>query len=264
MKSGAWLGVVFCCLVRTAFPQQVSPADQKVLEVARSRYYDLQARGLVSFRCGVQFDLGTVPRALLADSAVQDRDLLGQTRFTVVVGRSRPQVEHIYPKKSSAIAQQSIAPVVNWMTAIVSGFFLTWPSKGLSSPIPPFSKWVDKIDPTPEGYSIRARSTDGLESIEMSKDFVVSRIVSVGGKIDEHPVYLPTPDGLIFSGNTAIDDSEPDGRTVVRYEIESALVDGFRLPSKVHLRVNDNVDVRFSLNTCSVEKGMVLKVAPPD
>jgi hypothetical protein len=172
------------------------------------------------------------------------------------------RVEHIYPKESGAVAQQSIAPVVNWMTAIVSGFFQTWPSKGWSTPIPPFGRWVDKIVPTDTGYEIRARSKDGLESIAMSRDLVVTRITSIGGKIDEHPAYLATPDGLIFSGNEALDDSGAGGRTTVKYQIDNAMTDGFRLPSAVHLQVNDNVDVRFSLNGCSVEKGMVLKVQP--
>ena len=73
---------------------------------------------------------------------------------------------------------------------------------------------------------------------------------------------LSTPDGWVYAGEVATDDSNPNGTVLVQYELGSQVVDGLRLPSTVHLRVNKNIDVKFSLNNCIVRKGAVLRVAP--
>jgi hypothetical protein len=246
----------------SAYGQKVTPADEKLLDSARSRYYDLMGKGLISFHCAVKYDLSTLPATFLPESAINERRALSDSTLSVEVGRFAPRIELKFPKDADPLTQQRAKPASQFMTSIVSGFFQTWPSKGWQPPIPPFTNWVDRIVPTPQGYTITAKAANGLDSIDLSKDLLVTRILSIGGKVDEHPTFLQTPEGLIFSANDVVNQSEGGGSIRIKYEIQSVQVDGFRLPSSVHLKVNDNVDVRFSLNSCTVEKGIVVKVKP--
>jgi len=254
------LGVLFWFAVLGAYGQKVTPADEKLLDTARSRYYDLMSKGLISFRCNVKYDLDTLPVTFLPESAINERRALSDSTLSVEVGRFAPRIEFKFPKDTDPLTLQSAKPASQFMTSIVSGFFQTWPSKGWQAPIPPFINWVDRIVPTPQGYTITATAANGLDSVDISKDLLVTRILSIGGKVDEHPTFLQTPEGLIFTANDVVSQSAGGESTRIKYEIQSAQVDGFRLPSSVHLKINDNVDVRFSLNSCTIEKGIVVKV----
>jgi hypothetical protein len=175
-----------------------------------------------------------------------------------------PSVHYSYPIGTSEIAQQQASPLTNVLQSLAMGLFQTWITKGLQGPIPAFYSQVQSINATKDGYLMVLNVPGGPVQIEMDKDYLVKRIVSVGGKIDERPVYLPSLSGLIFTGNDVIDDSEQGGRVKIQYELENSIVDGFRLPSSIHLRVNQNIDVKFSLSNCAIEKGTVIVVNPPD
>jgi hypothetical protein len=134
----------------------------------------------------------------------------------------------------------------------------------MSGPIPPFTTWVKNVTATSSGYRVDAKPerASGLESIEMDKAFLVTRITSVGGTVDEHPQYSETPQGLIYSGLSGVSTSQNGGRVEIKYEIENAPADGFLLPARIHLHVNDNINVRFEMMGCSVQKAIVIKLKP--
>ena len=243
--------------------QTLSPEQLKIVSDARSKYYSLENQGLISFHCSVDFDLSTLPQQILPDSAIDDRKTLKGLVLAIDMNHEGPRVEiSNRPSTMSSQAEQA----AHIIQSLVSGFWMTWPTKGLNGPIPPFDKWVTEIQDLPSGYEVRADSAlaSGLQSIFLDKDLHVTRILSVGGKVDEHPVYALTADGLVYSGLDATSEDQSGGRTVVHFEIESALIDGFHLPQKVHMKVNDNLDFQFSMRDCSVQKGTVIKVSPPN
>ena len=116
---------------------------------------------------------------------------------------------------------------------------------------------------TDQGYTFSLRVPGAPVEITTDKNYLATAIVSLGGKVKEHPVYESSPDGLVFVGNDALDESHPGSQVEVRYELGSTMVDGLRVPSSARLRVNQNVDVRFALDQCSVKRATVLHVAPP-
>lgn len=206
----------------------------------------------MSFACRIEFDVSTLPPEMLSAIGPGAQKILGSIPMEVRVENGKPNVtidSASLPKDNPALA-----PAVNLMRALASGFWITWPSKGWSGPIPPFTNWVESVKPVPEGYEIRAKSANGLDSITVDHELNVTRIVSVAGTVDEHPAYSSSSEGLVYSGNSATSKGPSGDITSVRYEIESAVVDGFRLPGVVHLHVNDNIDVRFSMTSCSVKK----------
>lgn len=254
-----FLVAVTCCAVA-----ELSHEEKSILDAARERYYNPDKLGLVSFRCGVEFDLSTVPITLLPAEDVADRTLLKGSEIIVKYERRGPTVSHSYPPGTSSISETNLTPLMNWMTSIVQGFFLTWPSKALQGPIPPFDSQIESVAHTQEGYSIVLRVPGGPVQVFTDNQYLVTKIVSVGGNVVETPTYSVTPDGLLYSGTHVINHDPQGGTSDIRLEIESSTSDGFRLPSSVRLRVDNTVDVRFALTKCSVEKGMVLQVSPPN
>jgi hypothetical protein len=241
--------------------QQLSSADKPIIDAARSKYYNLESEGFQSLTCLVRFDLSTIP-ALPSDPA--SRKLLEETSFILMLdAKGRPSVEHRYPDGTPDDAKQQISQAVALLNSFAVGLFQTWPSKGLFGPIPPFDSQIERVAKTDQGFTFFLRIPGAPVEIHTDKNFLVNEIVSVGGKLKEHPKYEPSPKGLVFAGNEALDDSRPENPVAVRYEFGSGIVEGLVLPHSVRLRVNDNIDVRYSLETCSVKKAMVLRVAPP-
>lgn len=159
-------------------------------------------------------------------------------------------------------AKQQIAPVVNVLNSLLTGLYQTWPTKGLFGPIPPFHTAVERVTATPQGYTFTLHVPGAPVTVTTDKNYVVTEIVSAGGTIHEHPTYIPTSDGLVYSGNDATQ-TTPDNPIVVHYEQENAVIDGLRVPSGGRLRVNNNIDLRFTLESCSVKKATVVQVGPP-
>ena len=54
-----------------------------------------------------------------------------------------------------------------------------------------------------------------------------------------------------------------DGTTHVVYDLGYQTVDTIEFPQNVHLKVDENIDTKFSLQSCSAERGTVVQVAAP-
>lgn len=241
--------------------QALSPGEQEIVDSARSHYYNLDLNGFLSYKCSVKFDFSTVP-ILPSDNPPENLALLKSTQFVITEDRNGPTVSHTYPSGISQSAERRTDPTTNLLTSLVKGLFLTWPTKGLHGPIPSFNSQIESVAKTSDGFEFILSFPGDPVRIDLDRNYLVTEIVSVGGKVDETPRYSPTPEGLVFVGNHAIDD-EDSGRIDVEYELVSSIVDGMRLPTSAHLVVKPNIDVRLALDECSVNKGTVLKVLPP-
>jgi len=263
MRTSRPLILLVASLSLNAHGQQLSPANVKIIESARARYYNLEAAGFQSLTCSVKFDFSTVP-LLQSGSGDPTREFLESTLFTLALDeKGRPTVQHRYPGNTSESAKQDAAQLTNLLTSLVMGLFQTWPTKGLQGPIPPFNSQIESVVSTKDGYTLDLRLSEEPVQVFLDKDYLVMEILSVGGKIDERPKYAPSAEGLVFVGNEAADDSEQGGRVEVKYELGTSVLDGLRVPSSAHLRVNQNIDVRFALDDCAVKKEVVVHVNPP-
>lgn len=254
------IGTLFTPIIQG---QQLSASEKKIVDSARSRYYSLESRGFVSATCAVSFDFSTAP-VLPSEDPRKIQKLLKASQFAVTVDRQGASVAFHYPAGASADERRAAESTSNLLSSLVRGVFLTWPTKGLDGPIPAFESQIKSATVTSDGYLLILNFPGDPVRIEMDKKYLVTEIVSVGGKIDEHPVYSQTPDGLVFAGNMAVDDADPSGRVVVKYELGNSIVDGFRLPTSVHLQVVPNIDTRFTFKNCAVKKGIAVRVNPPD
>jgi hypothetical protein len=243
--------------------QLLSAGDKAVIESARARYYNLQAAGFQSLSCSVNFDFSTVPLTPTGNDELS-RKFIKATKFTLTLdANGRPAVQHSYPSGATVSEEQQVVQVANLLTSLVAGLFQTWPTKGLQGPVPAFDSQIEDVNSTDRGYTLHLRVPGGPVQLFLDKAYTVTEVVSNQGKLHEHPLYGPSPDGLVFVGNDATDDSQPGGRVEVKYELGTTVLDGLRVPSSAHLLVNQNIDVRFSLDGCTVKKALVVHVKPP-
>lgn len=241
--------------------QQLSTLEKAIVNSARAKYYNLELHGLESFTCAVDFDFATIPYLPGSDREA-DGKLLQATAFQIKLDRNGPTVQHTYPTSSTNEEQTRVAPMTNLLSSLASGLFQTWPSKGIHGPIPAFDSQIDGAETVATGYIVKLHGAGKNARIELDKNYLATRIVTFNGTVDETPIYKMTADGLIFTGNTARDSSNPGSPVVVHYDIENALVDGLELPELIHLQVNQNIKMSFTLDKCAVSKGIVVNVKP--
>jgi hypothetical protein len=261
MPSQSLIILLSTLLSMSAIAQQLSAPDKKLAVSARTRYYNLEAAGLESFTCSVKFDISTVP-LLSSTGDSSTRQLVEKTTFVLALDKKGPSVQHHYPADVTQASQQQASQTIGLLTSLVSGLFQTWLSKGFQGPIPPFDSQIESIISIDNGYIFNLRVPGAPVQVFTNKDYLVTEIVSVGGKLHEKPTYVSSPDGLILVENQGTD-SEQANPVEIKYELEPTLVDGLRLPGSAHLRVNDNIDLKFALRECRVRKATVIKVGPP-
>lgn len=248
------VGLFLCVLPLSLCAQQLSADDRKIIQEAQQHYYSLPDAGLVAFSCNVAYDLNSLPETILPETAVRDREILSHSTFQIHVADGKPNIIFSLPEDTDEPTKTELQTASGLMKQTVGGFIGTWPSKGWSGPIPPFTNWASGVERLPTGYIIRASgSTNGLVQIELNHALDVMRVVSVQGTVIEQPQYQSTPHGLVYSGLKG-EQTSPQGNTHIVMKIDSSETDGFLLPQDIHVDVNDNLKVHFSFTQCTVRK----------
>jgi hypothetical protein len=132
----------------------------------------------------------------------------------------------------------------------------------MRTPIPD-ARHIKSLTADQSAYQLKFVSGFPIE-VTLSKGYVITRILSMAPAqtIDEHPDYSPSPQGLLLTGMDATSKAN-DGTTHVAYDLSYQTVDTLEFPQNIHLVVNDNIDLKFSLQSCSAVRGTVLSVGPP-
>ncbi|HEY3990738.1 MAG TPA: hypothetical protein VGM02_15655 [Acidobacteriaceae bacterium] len=220
--------------------------------------------GLISFTCRVNVDWDTVPIQILLPAEIAGRKPLEQTKFFVTVSVvGSPSARHEYTQDAPTWMRPAYDKLFEILSSLLSGTLQTWGTKALRGPMPE-GRFLNGVEKTADGYVVTAADTPAQYRLMVSTDYRISEMVTKGpsGDIDEHTGFSDSPQGLVLTSNDATT-KEGGDTTHVQYEMTYQMADGFRLPNTLHLKVNDNIDMKFSFENCSVQKGIVLKVAPP-
>ena len=248
----------------SAAGQELTPEQKsEFVRQAQPRYYSPIEHGLQSITCDVKLDWDTVPKTMLVPAELAGRERLENTklRFTVrTAGNS--DMTHEYPADTPALIKPVYDKFFEWTSALMSGLFQTWGSKAMRTPIPDV-RHITSLTADQNLYQLKFESGMPIV-VSLTKEYVITRILSKAPSqtIDEHAQYSPSPQGLLLTGIDAISKSGDD-ITHVMYDIKYQTVDTIEFPQAIHLVVNDNIDMKFSLNNCSVVRGTVIKLAPP-
>ena len=253
------------CLPSPLCAQQMSPADRVAFaRQVRTLYYALSDKGFNSLTCDVMLNWDTVPSSIMLPMNLVGKEQLESTRFRFTLD-SRESVSflHEYPKDTGAVRPAVYDKFIEWFSSVVKGFFMTWGAKAIGGPIPD-AYMVSSLEITSPGHRIRVNVPERQIEVLLSQKDIVTQILThaPGQELDEHPAFTPSADGLLLS---AVDATNKTGADVthIKYDLEYQLVNGLQVPHNIHLMVNDNMDMRFSMENCSVERRVVVQVGPP-
>ena len=201
---------------------------------------------------------------MLVPAELAGRERLENTklRFTVrAAGNS--DMTHEYPEDTPDLVKPVYDKFFEWTSNVMSGFFQTWGSKAMRTPIPDV-RHITSLTADQNTYQLKFESGMPIE-VSLNKEYVITKILSKAPSqtIDEHAQYSPSPQGLLLTGIDATSKAVYE-TTHVLYDIKYQTVDTIEFPQIVHLVVNDNINMKFSLNNCSVVRGTVIKLAPPN
>lgn len=277
MKSGAYicpnksgeslkLGAVVLLLAflspLAGHSQTPAPIDKvDFVQHASSLYYRPAAAGLVSFTCSVKVDWDTVPIQILLPSEIAGRKPLEETKFFVTVNAiGSASTRHEYTQAAPTLMRPVYDKLFELLSNLVAGTLQTWGTKYLNGPLPA-ERYITAIEKTDDGYVVTWSYAPAQFRTVLSSDYRVSEMVTKApnNEIDEHTGFSDSPQGFVLTSNNATN-RQGDEMTRIQYEMNYLMADGFRLPSALHLKVNDNIDIKFSFESCSVQKGIVVKV----
>ena len=264
MKLSAALLLTF--LSPSAGHSQTPASFDKVdfVQHANSLYYRPADAGLVSFTCRVKVDWDTVPSQILLPAEIAGRKPLEETKFFVTVNAAgSPSARHEYTQAAPTWMRPAYDRLFELLSSLVSGTLQTWGTKYIHGPIPE-ARFVTGIEKTDDGYAMTATNTPAQFRYVLSNDYRMREMVTKApnDEISEHTEFSDSPQGLVITSNDATN-REGDDTTHIEYEMTYQMADGFRLPSALHLKVNDNIDMKFSFDNCSAQKGKIITVMPP-
>jgi hypothetical protein len=210
--------------------------------------------------CDLKIDWDTVPKLMLVPPALAGLDRLESTklRFTMRSDGSS-DVTHEYANDTPALIKPVYDKFFEWTSNVVNGFFTTWGSKAMRTPIPDV-RHITSLTADQDSYLLKFESGVPIE-VTLSKDYVITRILTKAPAqtADEHAEYSPSPQGLLLTGIDATNKA-PDVTTHFIYDLSYQTVDTFEFPQNIHLIVNDNINMKFSLQSCAVVRATVIKI----
>jgi hypothetical protein len=149
------------------------------------------------------------------------------------------------------------------LSSLVSGTLQTWETKYIHGPMPE-ARYVTGVEKTDDGYVVTSSNAPAQFRDVLSSDYRIGEMATKApnNEIDEHTGFSDSPQGLVLTSND-VTNREGDETTHIQYEMTYQMAEGFRLPNTLHLKVNDNIDMKFAFESCSVQKGKIISVMPP-
>jgi hypothetical protein len=212
----------------------------------------------------VKLDWDTVPNPVLLPAEIAGRRPLEQTKLFVTVHASGANsLRHEYTQDAPMWMRPAYDKVFELLSHLVSGFLQTWGTKYLHGPMPD-GRFFTGVEKTGDGYVVTMSNIPAQYKFLLSSDYRMREMVTKApdDDIDEHTGFSDSPQGWVITSNDGVGQSSQQ-TTHMKYDMTYQMVDGFRLPNAVHLEVNDNIDMKFSFEGCSAEKGKIIAVMPP-
>lgn len=267
-RAGVFVWSLAALVPMTSHSQALTTSLDKnaFAQHARSLYYRPVEQGLINFTCRVNVDWDTVPTQILLPAEMAGRKPLEETQFFVTVNAvGALSARHEYKQDAPNWMRPAYDKVFGLLTSLVVGTLQTWGTKYLRGPLPE-ERFVSSVEKRGDGFVMTGHNTPADFTWKFSSDYKLNQMVTnaPGDEIDEHTGFSNSPQGLIITSND-VTNKEGHDTTHVWYEMAYQMVNSFRVPRALHLKVNDNIDTKFAFDNCSVQKGIVLHVlAPPE
>ena len=244
-------------LASVAVSQDTTPAQD--FEKVPPTYYSLTANGLKSFRCDVGFDWAAFLRQS-KHSPVTAESPLSKYLKTVhlsIVDDLRGQGKMLW--QTSATPSAEDADYVQMLQAAIpgswGGFFQSWNAYMNGSMISTAGGQM-QVERTNTGFYLKAQTDQILVEKEFAKDLLTAiHVKTANMDIRVYPTYADTPQGRViqaFHSTSVATAASPTSDSLI--SIKYGNVDGFYLPSNVHIVANKTVSWDFQVTNCQVSK----------
>ena len=124
--------------INTMKAQELGNSQQtEISQRAELLYYSPIANGFKSISCELKLDWDTIPAMMLAPAEQAGKDHLRETKLHFTSDISGTQnITREYPSVTSSVARPAYDQFFDWASSVVGGFFMTWKSKAMRSPVP--------------------------------------------------------------------------------------------------------------------------------
>ena len=218
--------------------------QQTVVDRAWRAYYSLPRRGFSGFKATIEPNWDVI---LGKTATPQNLKVFRSLRFTLNVdvrGAAKVTYEAVNPDKTRTepYAQQIHANV----EGLITGFFSTWTTFVVSSPIPIRDGQVRVEDGTNDHrLFFKTRSADAV--LTLTRDLLITELKLSGpsGTRTIKPMFQKTTEGLLLSSFTSTFEPTRDSllnSTTLDVQIEYQDLTGMKLPYKVRIKGTHGAD----------------------
>jgi hypothetical protein len=226
----------------TGFVQPVRGADRpdkrQLLAQARAAYYSLDQRGLDSFAATLTPNWEVVLSASGTAVAEEGMRLLNGLHFAMTMDRAgKVVVTHSSDTPApNPTVQSGYDQIFAGMEQVVGGFFATYRPFMILSPFPEVDSEYT-LEDFENGYRLIYKEGTSSVITRLTKTFAIIDLPVNAVEFDSviRPTFSTTADGYVMSGYEAYYKPKTGtGVTLLTGTIDHEVVDGFRLPKRLH------------------------------
>jgi hypothetical protein len=236
---------------------QQNDASSRLLN-ARPLYYTPTTAGLKSFQCNVSFDWKSFLNAFAKTPIADDNPVLIYLKTTKLSVSDdldgKGQLLWTDTTKPPEAFVEGGAKMEGGMQQMFDAYFQTWNAYMNGSMVPAPDKTVAV---TPDGDGVQLSGlTPGETLVEkFDKNMLLTETHVANATIDEldHPVFTPTPDGLVISTIHSLS-HQPPTAPPAKLDLSTtyAKVGKFQLPASITFTVENVGTFLFNLSGCQV------------
>lgn len=240
------------------FSQTTSPAPDAshALDKARSLYYTPVDHGLQSFQCGVSFDWKTfIEKA--SHQPVADTDARLVYLRTVKLSaqddlHGKGELHWLASTPAPEGNADAVGRMRDGLQQLWAGFFQSWNGfvTGDMVTVDPAAK----VETTPDGYRMSARSGSGLAEELFNRSLVLQAVNTSTTAVESSmlPHFEPSAQGLLLTGIHSTYRQPPSAPpTSVDMQVTYAVTNGFELPASLTINAGP-ATFAFTLANCTV------------
>lgn len=244
-------------VVKAQAPEKgVSPAA--AFREARSLYYTPADKGLQGFTCDLAFDWKSFIQKA-TDAPVEDTSsrlaYLRSIKLSVTDDlQASGELQWTAPAVPPDADEASIGKIRGGLEQMWAGFFQSW--NGLyDADVITLVDATTTVDRTPTGYHVFSREGGNVAEETFTPDFTLQSLHVSTPAMDTTltPRFEKTAQGRLITNWTTVTKQPPTAPgTTVTTAVHYAPVNGFQIPSEVHVDIAGLASFEFHLSGCTV------------
>jgi hypothetical protein len=239
IKGSAFV-LLLVCVSSAASAGQTN--RKQLIRQARSGFYSLRRSGLVEFQATIKPNWATIAKGIESNS--EGLKVLNGLHFWMSLNSDGKVTVSHRADVAPAGQQRSedLNQIFSGMEEMITGFFGTWSSFMLTSPLPEVESEYD-LASEGDGYLLSYRDGATRVATVMTKDLLITemKISATDFNSSIWPHFTKSREGLLLTGYDAnYQPTSGPGTTHLKVEISYLEAGGLQLPQTLHLQGSYN------------------------